>query len=87
MTRSTRYTKTYACTRCGKEVPDRNRLTVKKASFHGMGAKAKTLRSRVLAWLCPECLSKDPEWLREAYIDPAEVEDQPIEGQLTIPGT
>lgn len=68
----TKYTKTYACTRCGTEVTDRDRLTVKKASFHGMGTKARTIRSRVVAWLCPECLKKDVDWNRPAYTDPAE---------------
>lgn len=72
MAADTKYTKTYACTKCGTEVSDRDRLTVKKSSFHGMGAKARTIRSRVVAWLCPECLKVDPDWNRPAYSDPAE---------------
>jgi len=68
----TRYTRSYACTKCGKDVPDRDRLTVKKASFHTMGARAKTIRSRVIHWLCPDCLKVDPDWNREPYQDPTE---------------
>jgi predicted RNA-binding Zn-ribbon protein involved in translation (DUF1610 family) len=71
----TRYTRTYACTNCGAEVPDRDKLTVKKASFHNMGAKARTIRSRVVHWLCPACLKADPDWNRPAYSDPAEAGD------------
>jgi DNA-directed RNA polymerase subunit RPC12/RpoP len=71
-----RYTRSYACTKCGKEVPSRDRLTVKKAVFTTMGSPAKTLRSRVTVWLCPECLTKDADWNREPYSDPAEYADQ-----------
>lgn len=78
----TRYTRTYACTKCGAEVADRDRLTVKKSSFHNMGAKARTLRSRVVHWLCPECLKADPDWNRPAYSDPSEAGDT-----VTIRGT
>lgn len=82
-----RYTKTYACTKCGTEVEHRDRLTVKKVSFHGMGARARTFRSRVIAWLCPTCLKNDPDWKREAYTDPAETSPTVNADQLTIPAT
>lgn len=68
----TRYTKEYRCTNCGIQVDDRDKLTVKKVSFHGMGARARTFRSRVIGWLCPLCLSKDPDWQRPGYTDPLE---------------
>ena len=72
----TRYTRTYACTKCGTEVTDRDRLTVKKASFHTMGARARTIRSRVTFWLCPACLKADEDWNRPAYQDPTEHAEQ-----------
>ncbi len=91
MAAGTRYTKTYSCTRCEKEVEHRDKLTVKKVSFHGMGARARTYKSRVIAWLCPECLKNDPDWQRDAYTDPAEsdasVAAGPTPGQLAIPTT
>lgn len=84
MAAESRYQKTYNCTRCGAEVDERDNLTVKKVSFHGMGAKARTYKSRVIAWLCPDCLGKDPDWKRQPYTDPAEAEST-VNGQLTIP--
>lgn len=84
-----RYTKTYSCTRCGNEVVERDKLTVKKVSFHGMGARARTYKSRVIAWLCPTCLRNDPDWKREAYTDPADADAVVAvgAGQLSIPTT
>lgn len=70
----TRYTKQYVCTKCKRDVLDRDRLTVKKASFHNMGSKARTIRSRVVHWLCPDCLKADPDWNRQAYSDPTETD-------------
>lgn len=51
----------YRCTSC-KEPTDRKLLTVKKVQFLGMGAGAKTLRTRVDSWLCPQCVVKDKHW-------------------------
>lgn len=48
----------YHCTSCGKETPRAN-LTVKKCVFLEMGAGAATKRSRVLDWLCTDCLNLD----------------------------
>lgn len=61
----------YACTNpeCGREVP-REQLVVKKAVFLEMGEGARTLRSRVVGWLCPVCVSKDPDWNREKFNPP-----------------
>lgn len=68
--------KVYKCTRCGNspgETPEEARelLTVKKVSFLGMGTGAKTLRSRVIAWLCPKCVSEDDDWNAPAFDGPA----------------
>ena len=87
MPQDNRYTKEYACTRCGRVVEDRDDLTVKKASFHAMGSKARTFRSRVVAWLCPDCLRKDADWNRPAYQDPSEAtETLQVVGQMELPG-
>lgn len=90
----TRYEKEYVCTRCAKVAEDRDDLTVKKVSFHGMGAHARTFRSRVIGWLCPDCLKVDPDWNRQPYTDPAEADVAVAAGpvvtssdQLAIPGT
>jgi hypothetical protein len=69
MAAPSRYNRDYYCTKCGQKT-DRDKLTPKKAVFTGMGAKAKTHRSRVMAHLCPACLAKDPDWNREPYAEP-----------------
>lgn len=51
----------YQCTVCKKTVP-RDELTAKRISFQTMGMRFKTLRSRVIGWLCKECLEKDETW-------------------------
>jgi hypothetical protein len=56
--------KTYACTRCG-EPKSRNELMVKKAVFLTMGEGGRTIRSRVVDWLCGRCAADDPDWNRE----------------------
>jgi hypothetical protein len=74
-----RYQRTYVCSNCGSEVEDRDKLTVKKVSFHTMGNPpkgGKTIRSRVIDWLCPDCLIKDDVWTRPAYVDPIEYREQ-----------
>lgn len=53
----------YSCTRCKKNTP-RDELTVKKSVFLEMGELARTIRSRVVDWLCPECVVKDLDWRR-----------------------
>lgn len=53
----------YRCTRCGREAP-RDELTVKRASFHEMGANGRRKASRTTDWLCPDCLSEDKDWNR-----------------------
>lgn len=61
----------YLCNGCGQPTR-RSLLTVKKILFTGMGAGAKTDRARVIEWLCPTCVKKDPDWNRPPYIQPAE---------------
>jgi len=82
-----RYEKEYVCTRCGATVDDRDKLTVKKVEFRAMGSGGRTFRSRVIGWLCPDCLRADGDWNREPYTDPAEAEASVTTGQLTVPGT
>ena len=60
----------YRCTRCRKRFK-REQLTVKRAVFMQMGEGAKTLRSRVTAWLCEKCLHVDLDYPRETYDGPA----------------
>lgn len=51
----------YKCSSCKKYV-GRERLTVKKATFMSMGEGGKTLRSRVVGWICDICLTEDPQY-------------------------
>lgn len=64
--------KTYACTQC-KSPTKRELLTVKKIIFQEIGVKPRQARSRTAAWLCPLCLSRDPDWNRPAYVAPGVV--------------
>lgn len=56
----------YGCTVCKAPV-SRDALVVKKALFTEMGEGARTVRSRVIAWLCPQCLISDPDYQREKF--------------------
>jgi len=56
----------YKCSDCGTPTK-RELLAAKKVLFTGMGRGAKTYRSRVVGWLCPPCVKKDPQYLMEAY--------------------
>lgn len=51
----------YQCTVCKRTVP-REQLTAKRISFQTMGERFKTLRSRVIGWLCEDCREKDSIW-------------------------
>ena len=55
----------YVCSGCLTPTK-RADLTVKKAVFFEMGAGAKTIRSRVVDWLCVDCVLRDPDYNREA---------------------
>jgi hypothetical protein len=59
----------YACTRC-KNPTKREELTVKKALFTEMGEGARSLRSRVVDWLCDSCLKQDTDFNREKFSPP-----------------
>lgn len=59
----------YICSRCNTPTP-RNLLTAKKAVFLEMGERAKTIRSRVTHWLCPNCIAADADWNQPAYSSP-----------------
>jgi len=59
----------YVCTRCDAPV-GRELLTVKKVSFLEMGEGAKTIRSRVVGWLCPKCVAADAEYNLEKFKAP-----------------
>jgi hypothetical protein len=56
----------YVCTSCGAAV-GRNKLTVKKSVFLEMGEGARTIRSRVVGWLCNACLQADPDYNLEKF--------------------
>jgi hypothetical protein len=57
------------CTQCGHKV-ERGTLTVKRAMFQKMGVGASAYKVRIMAWLCPECLVKDPDFNREKGASP-----------------
>lgn len=59
----------YACTRCHTPT-SREQLTVKLAMFREMGEGARTVRSRVIDWLCATCLDSDPDFNREKFSPP-----------------
>lgn len=61
----------YICNMCGSSTP-RELLTVKKVLFLEMGPGAKTIRSRVDSWLCPECTKSDSHWQLPAHRQPTE---------------
>lgn len=56
----------YKCSRCGQEKA-RDELVVYRVQFMTMGKPNKTLRSRVLGWLCQSCVEKDPAWNRPVH--------------------
>ena len=53
----------YRCSVCNLEFP-RDALTVKRVGFSKIGAGGKTIKTRTVAWLCPEHLEADPAWNR-----------------------
>lgn len=58
--------KNYVCHNCNQPT-DRKLLTVKKVLFLEMGVGARTLRSRVVGWLCPDCVAKDADFNQVSY--------------------
>lgn len=61
----------YLCTRHDGLVP-RELLLVKKVQFTEMGAGGKVQKSRVVDWLCPDCVVKDADWNREEFKAPGQ---------------
>ncbi|HEY6021731.1 MAG TPA: hypothetical protein VIY48_18235 [Candidatus Paceibacterota bacterium] len=59
----------YKCTSCGQP-QSRSDLIVKKVVFLEMGAGGRTIKSRVIHWLCRVCKSRDVDWNREAFEQP-----------------
>jgi len=59
----------YRCSECGwgGRPEDRELLTVKKVYFNEMGMGGRTLKSRVVGWLCPDCVTKDTDFNRPAF--------------------
>lgn len=58
--------KEYRCSNCD-QVTDRKLLTVKKVLFLEMGVGARTLKSRVVGWLCPRCVARDGDFNLPSY--------------------
>jgi hypothetical protein len=54
------------CSGCGN-ITSPELLTIKRATFSPRLKSTKTVRSRVVAWLCEGCLDKDEDYNREAY--------------------
>jgi len=54
----------YVCSSCKRE-QERGQLTVKRAIFQDFGRSGRVIRSRVAAWLCPDCREKDVDWKRD----------------------
>lgn len=59
----------YFCTVCGKHCGRAN-LTGKKVMFLALGKEADTYKTRMVDWLCADCLKKDPAWNLPAYQSP-----------------
>ena len=58
----------YKCSAC-QQPRARDSLTAKRVYFTTMGRGFKTIRSRTVAWLCPDCLEKDDAWTADMYSD------------------
>jgi predicted RNA-binding Zn-ribbon protein involved in translation (DUF1610 family) len=54
----------YRCSGCGRDTV-REDLTVKRTVFLTFGRNPSTLKSRVTAWLCPDCKMGDADWNAE----------------------
>jgi hypothetical protein len=57
------------CTKCGQSFP-KDLLTAKIISFSQIGPKKRVLKSRTVAWLCPEDLKKDEAYNLEPHKSP-----------------
>jgi hypothetical protein len=52
----------YECTQCHRQWP-REQLTAKVVQFKEIGHSGRVLRSRVVDWLCGNCLNQDLAYL------------------------
>jgi hypothetical protein len=68
----------YKCTDCQRETL-KALLTAVKVQFTGLGAGAKVIRSRTIAWLCDECLCKNVHWNLPAYSGAPGMKSAPLE--------
>lgn len=62
----------YKCSKCGAKPVGpggtvKEMLVVKKVLFAEMGTTGRTLKTRVVAWLCPPCTKEDEAWLQKDY--------------------
>lgn len=57
----------HRCSVC-KQVKKRDELFVKRVVFQTMGSGARTVRSRVLSWLCGPCTMEDEDYNRESFV-------------------
>lgn len=51
----------YACTQCGADKA-RDELSSKKVMFAGIGNATTVFKSRVVDWLCEDCLGADKDY-------------------------
>lgn len=59
----------YKCTICDAR-PGRDNLRAKKVQFTSLGVRPRVYRSRTVAWLCADCLKRDPAWNQVEYDSP-----------------
>lgn len=56
------------CTNCGNapkganDDEKRKNLYVKRVEFRGFGYRGRSIRNRVVAWLCSDCMVNDPDF-------------------------
>jgi DNA-directed RNA polymerase subunit RPC12/RpoP len=70
----------YRCAACGREF-DREGLRVKRVQFTAMGVPAKLIRSRVIKWLCDDCMHKDDDFIRAPLSDSPGFQDTGLASQ------
>lgn len=74
----------YYCTGCNRPTK-RDLLTAKKVLFNEIGKGGRTLRSRTVDWLCPDCVKQDPAWLLEPNQAPTQRESEINGRQALVP--
>lgn len=56
----------YVCGTCHQEKP-KEKLLAKRAVWQTLGSRPTTIRTRTVAWVCTDCISKDPDFMRDPY--------------------